>query len=246
MTTAITLDNVINFIEAQEESLASNEALMKEFGAANLEKLHQVINVLLSSKRLQLLTDNSNGLYYKAQNEDTAAKLEKLSQEQLAVYTEIEKSKDKGIWNRDIKMNSNLTQHVLGKCLKVLEMLCLIKTVRSVSSKTKKLYMLFNETPSEEVTGGPWYSADTQEFDHEFVKALGDYIITLVNKSGMLDLETISEKVKVSGISKVQLKDKEIELVLGTLVYDKRLEDVQSSVLLSTGYAAAKKVYKIR
>ena len=61
----------------------------------------------------------------------------------------------------------------------------------------------------------------------------------------MLDLASIYEKVKISGISKVELKEEEVELILNTLVFDGHLEDVQSSILLITGYAAAKKMYKV-
>jgi DNA-directed RNA polymerase III subunit RPC6 len=42
----------------------------------------------------------------------------------------------------------------------------------------------------------------------------------------------------------IELSQEEIELVLSTLVYDGRLEEVQSSVLLLTGYATGKKMYK--
>lgn len=77
----------------------------------------------------------------------------------------------------------------------------MIKSVRSVVSKSKKLYVLFDVVPAKSVTGGPWYS--DQEFDHEFVATLSDFIVNNVYSAGMMDLETIANKIRTSGISNV-------------------------------------------
>ena len=42
----------------------------------------------------------------------------------------------------------------------------------------------------------------------------------------MVDINTINDRVRISGISKVELSLDELELVLQTLVYDGRLEEV--------------------
>jgi hypothetical protein len=44
----------------------------------------------------------------------------------------------------------------------------------------------------------------------------------------------INARVRISGISKVELSLEELELVLQTLVYDGRLEEVTSFVFLGT------------
>jgi DNA-directed RNA polymerase III subunit RPC6 len=150
----------------------------------------------------------------------------------------------RGIWTRDIKIATNIPQHSLTKTLKILEQRLLIKSVRSVVSKSKKLYMIYDMVPAKEITGGPWYS--DQEFDHEFVQELGNFIVQVVKTLGMADLATINDKVRISGISKVsfvfntklfqidfdtvfvqiELSAEELELVVNTLVYDFRLEEV--------------------
>ena len=79
----------------------------------------------------------------------------------------------RGIWTRDIKTATNIPQMTLTKTLKILEQRSLIKSVRSVVSKSKKLYVLFDVVPAKSVTGGPWYS--DQEFDHEFVSELSNF-----------------------------------------------------------------------
>jgi hypothetical protein len=43
----------------------------------------------------------------------------------------------------------------------------------------------------------------------------------------MADVNSISERVRISGIANVELSTEEIELVLQTLIYDGRLEEVR-------------------
>ena len=95
-----------------------------------------------------------------------------------------------------------MTQHNLTKILKILEQRSLIKSVRSVVSKSKKLYMIYEATPAKEITGGPWYS-DQQDFDGEFVEALSNFIVQTIKANKILDLTGISDKVRISGISTV-------------------------------------------
>ena len=59
------------------------------------------------------------------------------------IYQVIEKAGNKGIWTRDIKTATSVNQNTLTKTLKSLEGRHLIKTAKSVTSKSKKLYMLF-------------------------------------------------------------------------------------------------------
>ena len=107
----------------------------------------------------------------------------------------------RGIWTRDIKITTNIQQQVLTKTLKILEQRKLIKSVRSVVSKSKKLYMLFELEPAKEVSGGPWYT--DQEFDHEYLEMLSREIVQIVRLSSMVNIDAIAEKLRVSGVSKV-------------------------------------------
>lgn len=77
-----------------------------------------------------------------------------------------------------------------------------MKSVRSVTSKSKKLYMLFDTVPAKDITGGPWYT--DQEFDHEFIDELYRFIVQYVKLEGMTTLQKISDRVRISGISKVR------------------------------------------
>ena len=98
-------------------------------------------------------------------------------------------------------MTTNIQQNVLTKTLKILEQRNLIKSVRSVVSKSKKLYMLYELEPAKEVSGGPWYT--DQEFDHEYLELLSREILHIVRAQGITDVNTIAEKIRLSGFSKV-------------------------------------------
>ena len=58
----------------------------------------------------------------------------------------------------------------VNKILKVLESKELIKAVKSVQASKKKVYMLYDLTPDESITGGAWYT--DQDFETEFVDVL--------------------------------------------------------------------------
>ena len=70
----------------------------------------------------------------------------------------ITRSGNMGIWTKDIKQTAGLPTQTLNKIYKQLEARRLVKTVKSVTAKSKKLYMLFETVPSNEITGGPWWT----------------------------------------------------------------------------------------
>ncbi|CAN0509347.1 unnamed protein product, partial [Ectocarpus sp. 12 AP-2014] len=139
----------------------------------------------------------------------------------------------------------------MTKTLKSLEGRHLVKTAKSVTSKSKKLYMLYELTPAKEITGGPWYT--DQEFDYEFVKHLSSYVLSYVKEQTLSatpnstpkttptimnptkpttpqetpPLKDIAAAIKVSGISKIDLSMEEVKLIVSTLVYDGLLEEVR-------------------
>jgi DNA-directed RNA polymerase III subunit RPC6 len=235
-------DELLALLHANDDQLSDKDVSM-HFGE-RYPDLVPVINDLLAVNRMQLLTQG-DVLFYRIVQEETAAKFEGLGPEQILVYQICERAGNKGIWTRDIKNAANIPQHTLTKTLKILEQRSLLKSVRSVTSKSKKLYMLFDTIPAKEITGGPWYT--DQEFDSEFLEALCNFIIQVVQSQGMCDVDGINNQVRISGIAKVELAIDELELVLQTLVYDGRLEEVKTSILILSGKSAnaGKTIYKV-
>jgi DNA-directed RNA polymerase III subunit RPC6 len=109
-----------------------------------------------------------------------------LTGEEQVVYNTIRASGNEGIWTKHLKSKTNLHETVIKRCLKVLEQKALVKGVKSVKFPTRKLYMLMELTPSEEVTGGPWFT--DQELDVDFVEQLTQacYKYILMKVSPML------------------------------------------------------------
>eukprot|EP00638_Chattonella_subsalsa_P001039 CAMPEP_0117745418 /NCGR_PEP_ID=MMETSP0947-20121206/7344_1 /TAXON_ID=44440 /ORGANISM="Chattonella subsalsa, Strain CCMP2191" /LENGTH=292 /DNA_ID=CAMNT_0005562557 /DNA_START=23 /DNA_END=901 /DNA_ORIENTATION=+ len=192
-------------------------------------KLVVIINSLLKENRLHLFRSGETLVYRLVQSEK-AAKLKGLGPEQMMIYQVIERAGNKGIWVRDIKNQTKILQQTLTKSLKILETRQLIKSVKSVTSKSKKLYMLFDLAPAKEITGGPWYTEN--EFDHEFVEELCKFVYQFIRTQGMASLQQIADRVRVSGISKVELTPDEVELIVNSLVYDGRIEEVPANAML--------------
>uniref|UniRef100_H3HB20 DNA-directed RNA polymerase III subunit RPC6 n=1 Tax=Phytophthora ramorum TaxID=164328 RepID=H3HB20_PHYRM len=209
-------------------------------GGSGYEQLPDVINALLTEGKIKIFKKGSV-LSYGIVDAEEAERIRGLTLEQRLVLQEIERADNKGIWTRDIKSHTNIPQQIVTKTLRMLETRRLVKSVKSISSKNKKLYMLFDLVPSTEITGGPWYNE--QEFDHVFIDTLSTFVYEVIKASGMSTLNAITDKVHASGISKVALGPEEIRSIIQTLMYDGRVEEVRS-VRLTPG-ASHEVKYKV-
>ncbi|ETP28846.1 hypothetical protein F442_21929 [Phytophthora nicotianae P10297] len=209
-------------------------------GGGGYEQLPDVINALLTEGKIKIFKKGSV-LSYGIVDAEEAERIRGLTLEQRLVLQEIERAGNKGIWTRDIKSHTNISQQIVTKTLRLLETRRLVKSVKSISSKNKKLYMLFDLVPSTEITGGPWYNE--QEFDHVFIDTLSTFVYEVIKASGMSTLNAITDKVHASGISKVALGPEEIRSIIQTLMYDGRVEEVRS-VRLTPG-ASHEVKYKV-
>ena len=125
---------------------------------------------------------------------------------------------------QDLRVRSNLQQQQLTKVLKTLELRKLVRSVKSISAKNKKLYMLIEMEPSNEVTGGAWYS-DAQEFDHELIQHLQQQSINFIAREEGATAQQVADFVRESGLVRGKpLKLEDIRSILESLVYDARLE----------------------
>ncbi|CAM9696781.1 unnamed protein product [Chrysoparadoxa australica] len=234
-------ERFIQFCGASDDPKGIHDSeLMAEFGESERSQLIEIINSLLADNRIVLTQRNDGTLWYKLVNEAKAVKLKGLGPEQMLIYQVIERSSNRGIWTRDIKIQTSIQQQTLTKALKTLESRQLVKSVKSVTSKSKKLYMLYNIAPSKEITGGPWYTE--QEFDHEFVQQLSSSVKKLIKQQRIASLDSIDEKIKQSGISKVPLTREELGLIVNSLVLDGQIEEVMGSAGATLGGTAQYRV----
>ena len=84
----------------------------------------------------------------------------------------IESADREGIWTRTIRNRINLHQAVFTRCLKSLESKSLIKPIQSAKFPKRKIYILSHLQPSEDVTGGPFFTDGA--LDEAFVQQVAD------------------------------------------------------------------------
>ena len=93
--------------------------------------------------------------------------------EEAMVYSHIESSNREGIWTRTIRQRTNLHQTVMNRCIKTLESKGFIKPVQTSKFPKRKTYMLAHLQPSDDVTGGPFYTDGN--LDEEFVLQMANW-----------------------------------------------------------------------
>ncbi|PVF99480.1 hypothetical protein CPB86DRAFT_774285 [Serendipita vermifera] len=215
------------------------------------EERANALNFLLSAGMVKLLQiEGSKKVVYKGIRQKEAKSKTALDKDVQSVLEQIEESKNEGIWTKAIQRRTDLPQKVVDKSLKVLEQKGLIKRIKSVKYPTRRMYMSFHLTPSEEVTGGVWYT--DQEFDTAFVNILLDHIYNYIAQHSLPpptpaclrplyprseivrfpDIRRITDWVKRSGISEVKLRESDIESLLRVLEFDGRIERIPSSLSL--------------
>jgi DNA-directed RNA polymerase III subunit RPC6 len=207
----------------------SNDVLKIRFGS-DYTRLPPIINQLTGESRLVMsqgtTTSVTTGtsqvvLFYNLVSDEVASKFAGLDASARMVFQVIERAGNMGIWTKDIKKETNIQNQAMNKILKSLETRRLIKQVKSVTAKNKKLYMLFNLTPSTELTGGVWYS--DLEFDHEFISELRTFLMHCVrrlNAGQGCTLPEIYEKMEQAKVSRVPLSLDNVRQLMQTLMYD--------------------------
>lgn len=231
--------------EPQYKTGAPNKVIQDKFSKNDEQKyLVDAINELSRESRLHMSKSGmDNQLFYTLVADEVAQKYQGLDVSDRLVLQVIEKAGNKGIWTKEIRIQTNIHPQPLNKIFKHLEQRRLIKPVKSVTAKAKKLYMLYELSPSKEITGGVWYSG--LEFDHEFISELRTFVIQCVKKLNDgkgVTLGEIKGKMKQIEVSKVELSLEEIQQLLQTLVYDHLIEE--GSVLANgeVRYVAARRV----
>lgn len=99
----------------------------------------------------------------------------------------------------------------------------LVKAVKSISSKNKKVYVLYDTVPAREHTGGPWYT--DQEFDEEFVRSISTWVLKVVRKRGSATVEELTKLLQKLKISKVDLSAEDIQAVIDKLMFEGEIEE---------------------
>lgn len=223
----------------------SNAGLKQHFGDARYPKLVPIINELTKSSRLTMTRGGLDGkeMFFSIVSMEDASKFEGLDASARMVYRVVESAGNRGIWTVDIRIRTSLQSAQLTKMFKQLESRRLIKPIKSVTAKTKKLYMLYDLTPAKEITGGPWYSE--YEWDHEFVSEMRNFILMCVkrmNRGKGVTLKAIADKMTQANVSRVKLNLEEVQQLVQTLAFDYLIEQRGVNESGEATFVSAKKI----
>ncbi|GAX22915.1 DNA-directed RNA polymerase III subunit RPC6 [Fistulifera solaris] len=223
-TTSSTLkDRFIALLTQSEYASAgiSNSTLKTYFPEDEYLQLVPIINELTATSRL-VMSRTAKELHYTLVEDQVALQFHGLDPAARMVYQVIERTQTMGCWTKDIRLQTNIQQNALTKILKTLESRRLIKPVKSVTAKSKKLYMLYELQPSKELTGGVWYS--NLEFDHEFISKLRYFLVQTCRKRPHT-LQELHHELEQKEISNVALSLEDVRQLVQTLVLDYSLEE---------------------
>ncbi|KAJ5558035.1 RNA polymerase Rpc34 [Penicillium sp. DV-2018c] len=128
----------------------------------------------LVNQNLFRLLQKDGKLTWKLIDREDAEKLRNLTPDEAMVYNVIHSTERTGIWVRHIGNRTNLHKSILDRCLKSLEGKNYIKSLHNVKYPSRKMYMLAGLAPSEEVTGGAWFTDGV--LDATFIGTIATFI----------------------------------------------------------------------
>ncbi|EDN07962.1 DNA-directed RNA polymerase III [Histoplasma capsulatum] len=160
----------------------------------DLSLLMKCAQSLVDQSLMRMLYGNDDRLAWKIIAQSDAEKLQNLNAEERLIYSVVESTGRSGVWTRTIKSRTNLHQTIVNRCLKSLETKNYIKSVRNVKYPQRKMYMLSGLQPSEDVTGGAWFTDGV--LDSDFIRGLGGWIEHWVSSRSWYDRGAAERKAK--------------------------------------------------
>jgi len=222
----------------EKHNLYSNAAL----SSLDQEQLLQAIQRLLNSSRLKLVSHLRGGQCMMYVSEEKARQeIEKfggLSNNEILVYQKIEESGVKGLFQRDLKSRTGITNPTtIRTIIEKLMKRKLIKDFTSVHTGKKKMYILAGLEPSKELTGGNWYT--NGELDMELVDACKRLALLCFEKREKSEREKgqtdrgvsvmeVAEYIKCAGVVSCDLTMEEVLQLVNILLYDGQIESLHS------------------
>ncbi|KAK8794151.1 hypothetical protein WA171_003276 [Blastocystis sp. BT1] len=192
-------------LEKSEDGLEDSE--MKRIFGKEYCDLVQVIQDLLNENRLKMFQGPSGYVYQlvSLDQADKKSQFNDLGDAEMLVYQCIERTGNQGIWIREIKARTGLHSQAINRIIKKLVQRKLIKSFKSIASKMKIMYILYDMELPKDITGGPWYSE--QEFDVGFVDAVSQFVgKVLAEEPYGLDIKEIHQKIAASNIFNIYIQ----------------------------------------
>ncbi|KAF7683694.1 putative DNA-directed RNA polymerase III subunit rpc6 [Astathelohania contejeani] len=215
------LQKILSFLESKVDG-ATEDQICAEFPSINKEELAKHLNMLINQKQIDIF-NNGVTLCYKKSTEH------KIEEEKI-IYNLIKESGGKGMWLRDLSAKTHIPQNLISKLLKSLESRKQIKAVKSIKNN-RKVYIAYDENPSEELTGGIFYNESN--VDEEFINEMMKIIYTFIYKNSYsvdeeelnkfedhVTIEMIYSFLDKSGVSAVKINLADLKILLKIMEYD--------------------------
>ncbi|CAG9538017.1 unnamed protein product [Cercopithifilaria johnstoni] len=228
--------DVLAVLASNEDGLNS-EDLMKQTAGMDVKARGEAVNALLSSGKVEMLPGHTPGAFILRLRKGT--QIADATREEQLIYSLIEESGKKGIWIRDIRDRTGLSQTQMRKVLKVLEQRKLVKSIKAVGT-IKKCYMLYDIVADESLTGGTFYS--DQQLDSQFVETLAHICVAMLQSKRKFSEDNhkndpaaarefsfvrsteVAQFIREKGVCRVQLNIADIESILSVSLLDGFIE----------------------
>lgn len=214
------MKEIFQYITTMEDGV-TEEDLLKKFTLLSKQEIAKQLNNLLRTKQIEIFNNGTSLIYKKSAS---------LADEERIIYQLIAESKGKGLWLRDIKMKSNIPQNVITKILRNMENKKMVKSLKTIKSN-RKIYVLFDDTPAEELTGGVWFSEG--EVDTEFVNLIYKVVLDFLKKyecdvipDNLPEITEIMRHIEYTKVSTVPISLDDLETLVKTMVYDGAVQEI--------------------
>lgn len=239
-------------VEQPPSKIFTQDEIKRLSGEDDMVKVLKITQCLIDRKMIKLVKVGDD-LRIQAISAAETRKLTLMSEDEQMIYSYIEASGREGIWTKTLKAKTNMHQHIVIRCLKLLEQQRFVKLIKSVKHPTRKIYMLYNLQPLIDVTGGPWFT--DSELDTEFIDSLLTVVWRFIalklfptafqepqpntnvlqssfpsQHTGYATLDLIMDFITAHKITNVDLGANDIRSLCEVLVFDDKIELVKNTL----------------
>ncbi|KAM0672929.1 subunit C34 of DNA-directed RNA polymerase III [Ordospora colligata] len=226
------MQGILEFIKNHAKGVTEQE-ITQNFPLLSKTEIAKELNACLKHQQISLFRENGI-LYYKSlgiSGDDY----------ELMIYNLVSQNGGEGVWLKTIKDKTNMPHTLIGKVLRSMEAKRIIKSVKCLKNN-RKMYVLYDETPSEEITGGTWFHDN--DVDFECVSKILEIVLLYLEKNTTSEdgqtlpeyeanptIDDILEYIKKLNILSIPLKHGDLEVIADILVFDGKAEKLYSEAI---------------
>lgn len=212
-------EKILNFIR-NKVSPCTEEEIKNINKEISISEIQNILHKLQFNN--QIKRNSKNEIIY----------IRKPEEDEKLIYNLLKESSSKGLTMRDLKFTTKLPQNLITKILKKMEDKNLIKNIKGQKNKLK-VYLLFDEMPDLELTGGIFYTRG--EVDTEFVNQLTKLVFNyLKNRTKILlpfdcnpTQTDISQFITSTNVLSVSISDSDLKNLLDVMVLSEMIQELK-------------------